>query len=117
MRLSDWSSDVCSSDLHFPAAVRQRVKFEDASEALDLGAGDARRLGVGLGHAGGIDVALHRIVKRAEEALLVDQGLEILGLIHRDDLGLQAQNPRLSLGGHKEIEPGDRKRTRMTSSQ
>src|SRR3546814_16744217 len=26
MRISDWSSDVCSSDLHLPRVARQRLK-------------------------------------------------------------------------------------------
>src|SRR3546814_2929067 len=93
MRISDWSSDVCSSDL----AVAQRVKLEDAGEPLDLGAADARRLGIGMGHAGGIDVALHRVVERAEEALLIDERVALLGFLDRDQLGLQAQDPCLAL--------------------
>ena len=41
--------------------------------ADDLGAADLRRLRVGVGDAVGIDVALDRVVDRADEMLLVDQ--------------------------------------------
>src|SRR3546814_7944398 len=59
-----------------------------------------------MGHAGGIDVALHRVVERAEEALLIDERVALLGFLDRDQLGLQAQDPCLALSDLQEVEPG-----------
>src|SRR3546814_3091587 len=47
MRISDWSSDVCSSDLRFPA-VDAVAAVHLGVEAADPGI-DGRRLGPGLG--------------------------------------------------------------------
>src|SRR3546814_5382519 len=59
-----------------------------------------------MGHAGGIDGALHRVVERAEEALLIDERVALLGFLDRDQLGLQAQDPCLALSDLQEVEPG-----------
>src|SRR3546814_9534838 len=37
MRISDWSSDVCSSDLEIPEQQRQQNAFDDAREDRDRG--------------------------------------------------------------------------------
>src|SRR3546814_15256268 len=55
MRISDWSSDVCSSDLHLPAVIR---------EVFGLSTSDARRMiaqgGVKLNGAPTADLDLPR---------------------------------------------------------
>src|SRR3546814_9775731 len=38
MRISDWSSDVCSSDLHFLAACKTRERCLDERVGTDIGA-------------------------------------------------------------------------------
>src|SRR3546814_19270455 len=47
MRISDWSSDVCSSDLHHPAGIKQDCAV---AERLDRGGvvGDDQQGGPGL---------------------------------------------------------------------
>src|SRR3546814_13527047 len=34
MRISDWSSDVCSSDLHEAASIETEIRFEQGVQAL-----------------------------------------------------------------------------------
>src|SRR3546814_11618145 len=57
MRISDWSSDVCSSDLSIPAAVSATAQ-EDLSRASATSIADVARLTPGLsynsGNAGGL---------------------------------------------------------------
>src|SRR3546814_6572133 len=65
MRISDWSSDVCSSDLHAPASAR-------AGRGLDGGggAGSSGRLGGGAGgpvRVGRHDVAVQRVPAAAPD--------------------------------------------------
>src|SRR3546814_5602567 len=38
MRISDWSSDVCSSDLEGPMMIKGVIRVDDALRARDLGA-------------------------------------------------------------------------------
>src|SRR3546814_4814875 len=68
MRISDWSSDVCSSDLQGVVALRQRddevVGADRLRRRLDLGAG-----GAGIGVA---DVLLDG--RGEQERLLQDHG-------------------------------------------
>src|SRR3546814_20388832 len=58
MRISDWSSDVCSSDLGGQAAVVAlgRLAIDHQAEALlegqGLAVGQGELFGEGLGHAG-----------------------------------------------------------------
>src|SRR3546814_5916016 len=47
LRISDWSSDVCSSDLHFCVTMRGMIIAIDGEEPLDL---DARRIEVDQDH-------------------------------------------------------------------
>src|SRR3546814_4923333 len=63
MRMSDWSSDVCSSDRAFPVARRQRLQC--ARGAL----GGGRRV---AHHAGGLE---HRIRIDRSEAAPGERGL------------------------------------------
>ena len=47
---------------------------------VDLGAVDARRLGIGVGRAGRIEVAVGGVEHGADEVLLLDQRQQLLGL-------------------------------------
>src|SRR3546814_12832396 len=78
MRISDWSSDVCSSDLHeILAQHRQRTRLARAGE-IGVGAlepalvgedrkarGAARCIGRGVG--GGIEILSDQSLGRSEE--------------------------------------------------
>jgi hypothetical protein len=88
----------------------RRLQVDDAGETLDLRAADAGGLGIGVGDAGGIDVTLHGIPEGAEEAFLVEKGMKLLRLLHGDELGFEAQHPRLALGHLQEVQPGGRVR-------
>src|SRR3546814_13886131 len=73
MRISDWSSDVCSSDLLGPSVDDRRddVMVHDAGLARDiLCAGDAFVLGLVREHRAGNDVA--------DRPDAVDRGAEIM---------------------------------------
>src|SRR3546814_12079906 len=48
MRISDWSSDVCSSDLSFPLADFERVLFANLTSQWALG----RHIAVGMARQG-----------------------------------------------------------------
>ena len=49
----------------------------------------ARRLGIGMRRAGGIEMAFERMVHRADELLLVEQRPVLLRFLDRDQLGRQ----------------------------
>src|SRR3546814_4138371 len=63
MRISDWSSDVCSSDLHIGGAILiQNHAPPDAPAAASLARVDQQRVGAGARGADIIDRALPRII-------------------------------------------------------
>src|SRR3546814_1902537 len=72
MRISDWSSDVCSSDLLKVRPRMAALAFPDASpdrSALrTLGAVLGAALAA-LGHAGGVERAAHGVVAHARQVL------------------------------------------------
>ena len=61
-------------------------EIHGAREAIDFGAEIARGLCICLSHAGGIDMALERVVQRADELPLVHQREDPRGLVDRDEL-------------------------------
>src|SRR3546814_12423696 len=72
MRISDWSSDVCSSDLELPGVVRIRdlFGFPEASQRQGVGRRTAgRKIVLGIGNAIGADVGddLREAVRVANE--------------------------------------------------
>src|SRR3546814_3480440 len=83
MRISDWSSDVCSSDLIPEDAARGRIPVEGVAVGAVIGGepwvhcGNHRCLeasvvlepdrdGVGVAHDGGIDERRERMAQRVE---------------------------------------------------
>src|SRR3546814_6284405 len=80
MRISDWSSDVCSSDL---AGGADRHQAAAAAALLQFlrGGGDDARAGGGEGVAGGqrgaVDVELRR-VDAAERRIQAEPGLAVI---------------------------------------
>jgi hypothetical protein len=75
---------------HVPGAVRPLVGLEDGRVGVIGGAVVARRLGVGVGDAGGIDVAVERVPEGGDIAAGVDQRMAPLNLLERDELLVEA---------------------------
>src|SRR3546814_6133839 len=70
MRISDWSSDVCSSDLHLLTGEHRPAGERDAAGGVVAAVGDRRALGTvtsagGTGSGGGVAEQLADV--RAEE--------------------------------------------------
>src|SRR3546814_17762476 len=78
MRISDWSSDVCSSDLLVPVGAERYADFGGAG----FGHIDAGGLGLGARIAGPQRVAAGRNVGEAKAAVDVGRGaaLQLLNL-------------------------------------
>ena len=74
---------------HLPLAARLRMELEHPVPQVDLGAVGARRLRVRLRGAGGVEVAVQRVVEGAEHALHVGDGGERSDLRGADDLGVE----------------------------
>src|SRR3546814_13523030 len=51
MRISDWSSDVCSSDLRIARTALGRPRVDTAGHRGDIAAGDADVVELAIGHA------------------------------------------------------------------
>src|SRR3546814_7681249 len=106
MRISDWSSDVCSSDLLFPGEIPV-VQVDRGGQVTYHGPGqlvgylllDVRRLGIGV----------RELVSRIEQSLidlLASYGIEAAA---------KADAPGVYVNGAK-IASLDRKSTRLNSS-
>src|SRR3546814_371922 len=135
MRISDWSSDVCSSDLHDGEALRAYLRDHlvqlvpvidhEVAHAIDAvgGLDDRARLhrmpevGVGLvegirhlrdlSHRGGIEMADAALVERAKP-----QRMRIA--LHRIDHSAGKLPVESPASARENV--GDRKRTRLNSS-
>src|SRR3546814_7746223 len=101
MRISDWSSDVCSSDL----AVRLRAATDHHAE---VGAADLRRELAGENMVGG----RHRLLREgAQEERLFAPGADLSERARGTD---EAVNLEFGLFGRGDLK--DRKNTRLKSS-
>ena len=85
---------------HDPFAASPRIPV-DLHLAFDAGAGHARALGHGLGHVGGVDIAVCRMEQRALQILGTDQRPAVPDLLGRQELMLDAD--RLSGGGIQHV--------------
>src|SRR3546814_14835490 len=65
MRISDWSSDVCSSDLRFPSPRRGVVRMRAAGRAWRSPTGH-----IGSGHGGGAGVNMEWVIVLGVVALV-----------------------------------------------
>src|SRR3546814_6348823 len=107
MRISDWSSDVCSSDLRLDAPVRHQ--HQGVGEAHDLLHGmrdvDDRQ----------IELALELLDERQNLLLarLVERGQ---GLVHQQQAGVRQQRPAQGDALLLATRPRARKSTRLNSS-
>src|SRR3546814_15835665 len=73
MRISDWSSDVCSSDLHIK--TNPMVHFPDAA-GLAAATGDLRQTGYSRLHGGAQDVVRDQVHEGPIELLHVRPGAD-----------------------------------------
>ena len=90
---------------HVPSAVGTLLQRGDAALAHDLGAADLRGLGVGVGHAVRVHVALDGVVHGTGKMLFVHQGKKLFGLVDRDQLELHAKVATAGLGHLQPVEP------------
>src|SRR3546814_9778234 len=101
MRISDWSSDVCSSDLDRDAAVRS---VEQALVRLDHAVGQGRGVDrEAVVHAGDLDHAVFRTLDRMVRAAMT--------LVHLYSFRARRQPKHLVAEADT-----DRKSTRLNSS-
>src|SRR3546814_1374815 len=106
MRISDWSSDVCSSDLFQGGKVRSAIK--SAESRIDAGRADLRSVEAETF----VDVvAAYLEVLRAKQVVeLNDNQVRVLGT------NLQATRDRFEVGDLTRTDVADRKSTRLNSS-
>ena len=92
---------------HVPGAVGARVGFQHAVVFDNLRAAHPGRLGIGLRGAGRVEMAVQRIVKRADDAVEVDLTVgEIADLFGAKHLCMQAHVAVLGAFGLQHLEPG-----------
>src|SRR3546814_10654734 len=117
MRISDWSSDVCSSDLHFGCAGADLQQLDRAVQAVDFRLPDVAAAAVDL--HGVVQHLVQRLcgVHDAGGGQLVDFAASALAFAHRVRgtqilVGVQAPrfDPDVYLGEHRlhNLEGGNR---------
>ena len=84
---------------HRPAAVLFRHQFLDLGVAVDLRTALAGRDGIGVGHAGRIDMALVRIIDGAGEMAGIDQRMQALRFVEGNEVDIEAHI--FALGDHR----------------
>ena len=89
--------------VHLPTAIGGSVHRAGPRVSVDLGAGLSGRLGVRVGYAGRVDVALVSVPHRADEILLVEDRMDLFGLSDRDQLGVHAEVTALGVGGFQPV--------------
>ena len=87
-----------------PRRVRALHEIGDHGVKVDLGASLLGRPSVGFGYSHGVDVALERVVDRADEVRRVHHGEQTLGLRHRDERGLHSQVPAAAVDHLQPVE-------------
>ncbi len=90
---------------HIPAAVGALVGLYHLAVGFDRGAAHARGLGVGVGGAGGIKVAVERIIKPANNAVDIGHWRDLGDVFGRDDLCLQPHETVLGAFRFQHVEP------------
>src|SRR3546814_6727934 len=126
MRISDWSSDVCSSDLHVRAAFKTMPVKTDKKDAR--GIAQLMRLGwFRPVHCKSLPAQEIRAVLTARKILqtkLHDLDMSLRGILRGFGLKVGQTTPRTFAGRIRELVEGhttleaieDRKRTRLNSS-
>ena len=94
--------DVALVGDHVPGAVGAVLQLLDLGVLVDLGTADAGRLGIGMRGAFGVEVAVGRVDHGADEILLLQKRMHLLGFRHGDDLGLKTEIAR---AGMRHLQP------------
>src|SRR3546814_3975135 len=85
MRISDWSSDVCSSDLELGARLADRLRGDDADRLADVHLGAAGEVAP---VAGAADAAYRLAHQRRADEDGVDAGtLDLVDLVVLNEIG------------------------------
>src|SRR3546814_6136603 len=119
MRISDWSSDVCSSDLHVVLDHRLAILGPGAFGQCRAGVDTHRAIDDALIVLPGHDDALAPGVDRLEgEILVFGYRPEIRNLGVEAELvgGAEGRGQEAALALHRRIGMGERKSTRLNSS-
>ena len=91
---------------HFPRAIGARVGLQDAVVQHDLGPAHPRGLGIGVGGARGVEVAVERVIQGADDAFQVHHAVgELVDLFRPEDLGIQPHIAVLGALGLELVEP------------
>ena len=90
---------------HVPRAVLALRESGHPRVGVDLGPALASADGVGVGDAVGVDAAFVLVVESADEVLLLEQRVELLGLLHGDHLHVHAEITTAGLGHAEPVEP------------
>src|SRR3546814_9302099 len=120
MRISDWSSDVCSSDLLRQLGNRERQQVSgagDRDDAVGVDRGNLRRLQYACASVPAQrKQRLARLLPPGQVLEAGDEAIAVRGREHEARV-VVARGQRLErrAGGRREA-PGDRKSTRLTSS-
>jgi hypothetical protein len=91
---------------HVPAAVLALVGLDDLGVRVVVAAEFLRRLGVGIGHAGRVDVAVERVPERCEISTGVDQRVAVGEFLHRDEFLVEAHVACLGALALEVVVPG-----------
>ena len=78
-----------------PSAVRQRIGFNDRAFAVDFCAVVAGTLGIGMGDAGRIHMAVHRFEKGAYIFFGIYERVQLARMFQRNEIRIQAEIARL----------------------
>ena len=89
---------------HVPAAVGAGGGFLDVAMGFYGGPAQACGAGIGVGGAGGVEVAIKWVVKRADDAIGVGDRGEARDFLGADDLGLEAHVAVLGALGQQHVE-------------
>ena len=88
-------------------ALGRRVGLQHAVVQDDLGAAHAGRLGIGMGRARGVEVAVQRVIEAAEDALGVHKAIgQLVDFLRSQDLGVQPHVAVLGAFGLQLLEAG-----------
>ena len=88
-----------------PGLVRVLRQILDHAMLMDFRTQLAGRLGIGMGDARGIKVAIHDRAHRTHETVRVDQRHDVFGLAGRDQLAFDTQIPIFGHDGFHPVQP------------
>jgi len=88
-----------------PGAVGALLQIGDPGVGVHLGTAVASTDRIGVGDPVRVDAAFVLVVERADEELLLQQRVQLLGFLHGDDLHVHAQVATSRLGHAQPVEP------------